>query len=163
MIERGHYVEMLERQRAQREEQKTHATARDFHFLTQASVAAKNLTGTAHWDLFLRYAQGAAEHTKVELAKAAQALVSPGLNADGLADLRARAIRLDERIKTIEAMITLPKDVINEGEKARSLLERLESENERRDGGTGEGAPAAGRTAGTAKRRARTKRAADAA
>lgn len=111
--------------------------ARDLRYLTQAEVAAKDLTGQPAWDLFLRYLRGALEESERQLQELGRALVGPGpIDAGQLYELRVRGARLDERIRTIEAMVGMPTDVINMGEKAKNLLDRLGEKNGR-DGTAG--------------------------
>ena len=95
--------------------------------LQQAEVATRNLTGDPLWDRFLSYIQTALDVTQDQLVGFQEVLASPQVVKleDNLA-AKISVIQCKERIATLEAIIALPKDLQDAGEKARGILEQLD-------------------------------------
>lgn len=100
--------------------------------LAQAEVSAANLTGDATWDIFLSYIQAAIERTEGEIRTTETLLGSPEVvEIADLMQLKIRLAGLRERVSAWTAVISLPKAIKIEGEKAKTLLERMaETEKE---------------------------------
>lgn len=95
--------------------------------MRQGAVAGELLTGNAAWDAFLRYVQGAIDQTERQLATFQLAFTSPDLlDQSQLLRVKVDALRCSERISAWKAVMQLPKDLIEQGEQAQSLLERME-------------------------------------
>ena len=100
--------------------------------LAQAEVGAANLTGDANWDIFLSYIQAAVERTEADIRMTETLLSSPDVvETTDLMRLKIQLARLRSQVSAWNAVISLPKDIKVEGEKAKEVLERLaEVENE---------------------------------
>ena len=97
--------------------------------LAQAEVGAANLTGDPIWDIFLSYIQAAIERTEAEIRTTETLLGSPEVtDVPDLMRLKIQLARLKERVSAWNAVISLPKDIKIEGEKAKTLLERMGQE-----------------------------------
>lgn len=93
----------------------------------RAAVHADLLTGVAEWDRFLTYIQGAIEQTEAQRDTFLATLSDPHL----VDDVETRRVRMaviacNERIGAWKVVIELPKDLLRQGEQAKSLLERTE-------------------------------------
>lgn len=94
--------------------------------LAQAEVAAANLTGDSTWDIFLSYVQAAVERTEADIESTERLLGSPEVvEIAELMRLKIQLARLKERVSAWNAVISLPRDIKIEGEKAKKLLERM--------------------------------------
>jgi len=94
--------------------------------LAQAELNAANLTGDPTWDIFLSYIQAAIERTEAEIGTTEILLGSPEVvEIADLMRLKIQLARLKERVSAWNAVISLPKDIQIEGEKAKTLLERM--------------------------------------
>ena len=95
--------------------------------MQQAAVSAERLTGVLQWDLFLAFLQGAIETTRKQLEAFQTAMNSPDLlDSQKVLQCKVSALRCAERIAAWEAVIALPKDLIELGEKAEVLVSRME-------------------------------------
>ena len=101
--------------------------------LAQAELNAANLTGDSTWDIFLSYIQAAIERTEAEIKTTETLLGSPEVvEIPDLMRLKIQLARLKERVSAWNAVISLPKDIKIEGEKAKTLLERM-AETEKKE------------------------------
>ena len=95
--------------------------------LIQAEVKAEHITGDPGWDTFLSYIQAAIEKHEDELVSLKAMLESPDMmNADDMMNCKIAVIRRRERISAWNAVIGLPRDIKEHGEKARALLDVME-------------------------------------
>ena len=95
--------------------------------LVQAEVKAEHITGDPSWDTFLSYIQAAVEKHEDELVSLKALLESPDMmNADDMMNCKIAVIRRRERISAWNAVIGLPRDIKEHGEKARALLDVME-------------------------------------
>jgi len=94
--------------------------------LAQAAVRMELLTGNEAWDHFLRYLEAAKEKF-VEARQVADAALVSGVVVGHDDILRWKILRAEAhaQVQLVDAIMTLPKDVISDGEKAKGLLERL--------------------------------------
>ena len=99
--------------------------------LRQAAIRTELLTGSPDFDSFLGYIQAAMEGTEAQ-RKSLIELLSDPLVVDHVRIMQAK-IALAEckgRIDAWQTVIELPKDLIEAGDKAKGLLERLDKEEE---------------------------------
>ena len=99
--------------------------------LRQAAIRTEHLTGSPDFDSFLGYIQAAMEGTEAQVRSWIE-LMSDPLIVDHDQIMRAK-IALAEckgRIDAWQAVIELPKDLIQAGDKAKGLLERMTKEEE---------------------------------
>jgi hypothetical protein len=99
----------------------------DVKMVQQAAVKAELLTGDPVWDLFLTYLQHTIEETEAYRQSAQNALIHPSIV--GHHEMLQAKIALAEcnaRITILKAVVSLPKDLIEMGTKAKGLLERGE-------------------------------------
>ncbi len=99
----------------------------DLKMVRQAAVKAELLTGDPVWDLFLTYLQHTVEETEAYRQSAQDILTHPS-TVDHHSMLQAKIVlaECNSRIAILEAVISLPKDLIEMGAKAKGLLEREE-------------------------------------
>ena len=96
--------------------------------LKQGVVVAELLPGVPAWDTFLSYIQGAIDATREQYAALQGMLASPSiLDTDRLLQIKVNALRCAERIAAWEAVLGLPKELIEIGTKAADLLTRMET------------------------------------
>ena len=99
--------------------------------LRQAAIRTELLTGTPDFDSFLGYIQAAMEGTEGQRESLVELLSDP-LVVDHARIMQAK-IALAEckgRIDAWQVVIKLPKDLIQAGDKAKGLLERMSKEGE---------------------------------
>ena len=96
--------------------------------MRQEAVKADLLTGEATWDHFLTLIQGAIETTREQMVAFQRQLGdSDTFEHHEMIRLKTQALLCGERIKAWEVVMTLPKDIMERGEKAETLLGRLEN------------------------------------
>ena len=97
--------------------------------MQQASVEAEKLTGDPMWDRFLTYVQAAIENTRRWVESMKAMLEDPNLvGADDVARIRINIMLGNERIRAWQAMIDMPKEMIEKGEEAANMLMELAPE-----------------------------------
>jgi len=95
--------------------------------LSQAQIKAEHVTGDPNWDTFLSYIQAAVESHEAELKGLKTLLESPDMmDMDEMMNCKVAIIRRRERISAWNAVIGLPRDIKEHGEKARALLDVME-------------------------------------
>jgi len=110
------------------ERKKIETIAPQLQLLKQGAVVAELLPGVPAWDTFLSYIQGAIDTTKGQYIALQDMLSSPSiLDADKLLQIKVNALRCAERIAAWEAVLGLPKELIESGTKATDLLTRMET------------------------------------
>jgi len=126
MIDRKEWTEHV----AEKANTKARESRPGLEMLQQAAVKSSSLTGNPAWDTFLSYLQAAVDTTKLQRDAFQDKLTDPDLvNTEEMLRLKSNITRCSERIIAWETAISLPKDIIAEGEKAKSLLGRLEKED----------------------------------
>ena len=94
--------------------------------MRQEAVKADLLTGEPTWDHFLTLIQGAIETTREQMGAFQRQLGdSDTFEHQEMIRLKTQALLCGERIKAWEVVMTLPKDIMERGEKAENLMERL--------------------------------------
>lgn len=95
-------------------------------YLVQAEVKMELLTGNPHWDIFLSYIQFTLDGLNSRLSQARDALCSPAtVNPDLITSLKLEIAEVGGMVKSMEAVLSLPKGIMEEGEKARERLNGL--------------------------------------
>ncbi len=117
---RDEYIESLNKRKPNGE---TH----HFEMIKQAAVKAEFLTGMDHWDTFLSYLQVVLEASEGHKLDALEMLGHPN-NVDHSTMLRAKIAlaECESRIGILRAVMSLPKDLIEMGNDAKSILERID-------------------------------------
>lgn len=110
--------------------------------LRQAAPPMETLTGLPTWDLFLNYLQGAIEKTREQLRTLDQQMRSSDvLSHEAMLQCKIQIIRCEERIAAWDAVVGLPKELVEHGTAAQGLLERMNGDGSRQadaeDGGPG--------------------------
>ena len=101
--------------------------ANDLKMIQQAAVKAELLTGDPVWDLFLTYLQHALEETETYRQSAQDMLTHPNtVDHNTMLQAKIALAESTSRASILEAVISLPKDLIELGSKAKGLLEREE-------------------------------------
>lgn len=120
---RDEYMESLNKKKPNGE---TH----HFKMIQQAAVKAELLTGVDHWDTFLSYLQAVLEVSEGHRLDAQEILCHPN-NVDHSTMLRAKIAlaECESRIGILRAVMSLPKDLIEMGNDAKSILERVDKAN----------------------------------
>ena len=95
-------------------------------YLVQAEVKMELLTGNPHWDTFLSYIQSTLDGLNGRLQQARDILCDPKtVNSDLITSLKLEIAEVSGMIKSMEAVLSLPKGIMEEGEKARERLSGL--------------------------------------
>lgn len=95
----------------------------DLQILQQAAVKAEHLTGHPSWDTFLTYIQAAAEQTEKQLAGFLGVLADPSVvGHERMLMAKIAAAECRARLELAKAIISLPKDIIEHGLKAKNTL-----------------------------------------
>ena len=120
-VDREQYAELV------RKKSNGHDNRVQLQALIQAEVKAEHITGDPGWDTFLSYIQAAIEKHEDELVSLKALLESPDMmNMDEMMNCKIAVIRRRERISAWNAVLGLPRDIKEHGEKARALLDVME-------------------------------------
>lgn len=94
--------------------------------LAQAQVKTELLTGDAHWDWFLSFLQAAVDHTEGQRDAFAAIIADPKtVQIDTIMEAKIGLAECKARLDAWNAVISLPKDLIEMGQEAKTLLERM--------------------------------------
>ncbi len=95
-------------------------------YLVQAEVKMGLLTGNPDFDVFLSYIQSTLNGLDERLGQARNVLCDPKtVNSDLITALKLEIAEVGGMIKSMEAVLSLPKGIMEEGEKARERLDAL--------------------------------------
>lgn len=121
--ERSEYAaQVAEKQTAQMNGQRS-----NLEVMYQQAVRGELLTGDEHWDAFLTYIQSAIDHTQKQAEGYRSALEAPNMvDANEIMATKISLIAANNRIVAWNAVLQLPKDLKEQGEKAQDLLSRLD-------------------------------------
>ena len=111
--------------RKKRLAERTQERRPQLEMISQAAVKAELLTGQQHWDYFLSLIEGAIEVTQNHKEAFERLVMDPATSDEDVKKLRINAFLCAERIMAWRAVMTMPKELIEQGEKARTLLERV--------------------------------------
>jgi hypothetical protein len=103
------------------------ANRHTYRQLEQAEVWSKQLTEDPNWNIFLQCLQALRNRTlqALEAARTADE-TSADFSSEGMARRTADRRALLGRIQTLDEVIALPRDVMEEGEIARELVAEIE-------------------------------------
>lgn len=119
---RPEYGDFAKAQKAKREE-KLRVRIPNLELLSQAQIKAEHVTGHDAWDTYLTWVQAAAEKAKEYMNHLDTMLADPMVvGHDELMRLKVEREACRARIEAWEAAIELPKQIIEQGEKARNTL-----------------------------------------
>ena len=122
MYSRSDYDELKEKQA----KESLNGQKGTLEYLVQAEVKMELLTGNPHWDIFLSYIQAHLDGLKDRLFQSRDSLCSSStVNPDRITSLKLEIAELAGIIKGLEAVMSLPKGIMEEGEKARERLNGL--------------------------------------
>ncbi len=122
MYSRGDVKDMRERLG----KEKMNGQRGQMEYLVQAEVKMELLTGNPHWDIFLSYIQSTLDGLKDRLFAARNSLCSSStVNPDLITALKLEIAEVGGMVKSMEAVLSLPKGIMEEGEKAREILADL--------------------------------------
>ena len=102
------------------------ARRRQLVMLAQAEVEAGSLTGIVQWDRFLSYVAAASETCKQHAAAVRDKIADPAIVDHG--EIMQLKIRLEGWIQrgfAFDSVIGLPKDLLEIGQDAKALLDRM--------------------------------------
>jgi len=99
----------------------------NLEFLAQAEVHQKNLTGHPEWDRFLSYLSAFSQKMQAERMVLKERLCDPQVvSTDTIMAMKMSIVRYDSIIEAVEAVMALPKAIIEMGDKAKNVLSDLE-------------------------------------
>ena len=94
--------------------------------MQQSAIKMEQMTRDENWNYFMTLLQSSIDKTKLDRANFFQQLTSPDVSSNELISLLRNYIILsDERIKTLEAVLLLPKQIIENGENAKIVLSEI--------------------------------------
>lgn len=118
MYDRGDFEELRKR--------KPKVNGQHLEYLAQAEMMMQNLTGDQYWDRFLSYIQSALDGMKANLSGMEEALCSPSMvDPNEIMAAKLAIAAVGGRIESLEAVLALPKDIMETGERAREKLKSL--------------------------------------
>ncbi len=95
-------------------------------YLVQAQVKMENLTGDQYWDIYLSYLQDVFERVSVQAGQARDQLCDPRLvDSNAIMGVKLELAGLNGQIKMLEAIIGLPKAIMESSEMAKERLASL--------------------------------------
>lgn len=103
-----------------------------FRQLEQAEVWAAQLTKDANWNVFLQVLAAQRKETADHLDRIEASELMPGTGYDpvGMATTRAAKQALKARLDTLDEVMALPKDIIEDGGIAREIVKKAEIDAE---------------------------------
>jgi hypothetical protein len=91
--------------------------------IEQASVSVSAMTGNPDWDRFLSYLQRGVEISQQQADGVKERLCDPGVyNAESIIGLKIALAAAEARTQAWQAAINLPRDIIENGDKAAELI-----------------------------------------
>jgi len=102
---------------------------RELRVLSQASVPVEALTGTKEWDFFNSLIQDKIEELSRMIDALADSIpLDPSFSYEDLISQKAEMIRLRTQRDALEEVRNLPKQIIEKGESAQLVLQRIEED-----------------------------------
>jgi len=100
--------------------------AQHLRIIEQAAVSAENMTGHPAWDRFLSYIQAAIEETERHRGVLLEMLSDPIIvDHDTLIRAKMGLKECDGRLDAWRTTILLPKEIMEQGDRAKNLLDEL--------------------------------------
>jgi hypothetical protein len=124
MSQEEEWLELRRKQRARSILDQRHRLTQ----LEQAEVWAKRLTQDIHWNVFLQCLQALRNRSVRELEEAeAVERGTADFSYEGMAKRQAHRACIQTRILTLDEVLELPRDIMEEGAIARELLKKAET------------------------------------
>ncbi len=112
--------------RSMKDDKQVEARRKHLQLIQQASVAAGSLTGVDRWDLFLTYVSAALEESSTQVAALRDKIADPSVvDTTEIFRLKILLEGWTQRGNAFKAIIGLPKDLLEQGEDAQALLDRM--------------------------------------
>ena len=112
-----------------RRKQKVKERERDFQQMAQAAVPAAAVTGSAEWDFLLSLIQAEVERLDAVVAALTEAYATePSFDPIKMSEAKASIQRAVVQRDTLQSIVTLPKEIIEKGEKAQLALQQYADE-----------------------------------
>lgn len=109
---------------SKREKNNKHYQAQQFEYIKQAAVNAEYLTGNEYWDKYVSYIQAKIEEMRDILDQLMDKLADPNIvDHNHIMSLKLSVIEAATYIKAWEAVITLPKDLIENGKITKEIID----------------------------------------
>ena len=119
---REEYQELLEKQGKER----LNGQKPGFEYLVQAQVKMENLTGDQYWDIYLSYLQDVVERISVQSDHARDRLCNTKMvDPNAIIEIKMEIAGLNSQIKLLEAIIGLPKAIMESADTAKERLKDL--------------------------------------
>lgn len=119
---REEYQELLEKQGKER----LNGQKPGFEYLVQAQVKMENLTGDQYWDIYLSYLQDVLERISVQSDHARDRLCNTKMvDPNAIIEIKMEIAGLNSQIKLLEAIIGLPKAIMESADTAKERLKDL--------------------------------------
>ena len=94
--------------------------------MQQSAIKMEQMVRDENWNYFMTLLQSSIDKTKSDRENFFRQLTSPDVSSSELISLLRNYIILsDERIKTLEAVLLLPKQIIENGENAKIVLSEI--------------------------------------
>lgn len=92
-------------------------------YLAQAEVKMENLTGDPYWDIYLSYLQEALERMTARHSQLEAELCSPDtVDPNAIMGIKLAIAQIGGQIDAVEQAISLPKSIMEMGERAKEKL-----------------------------------------
>ena len=116
---------------AGKEDAKLERQGRELTMMTQAAIDMKIMTGYTEWDKYLSYLQEFVNQTKAKQAEFERTLNDPMLVDHGpMLQAKIAARECAAVVTALTGAMELPVDIINNGDKAKGLIERMAEKDE---------------------------------
>ncbi len=117
--------------RARRQQRNMEQTISHLQMVERSNVAAEHLTNDPKWDMFLSVIQGSLDQTKNLIEMAVDRLVASDLiDPTALMEVKLKHRELLSQQRTLEAVMVIPKSLMDDAEKARDVLSKLQAGDE---------------------------------
>lgn len=96
----------------------------NLQYLVQAQVKQENLTGDQYWDIYLSYLQEVFERITPQANQIRDRLCDPKVvDPNAIMEAKLALADINGQIRMIEAILGLPKAIMESGDKAKERLE----------------------------------------
>jgi hypothetical protein len=123
-------ADFISKVRAQREGQARSAIPQLRMMQAQGIVADKLLTDREHWNHYLSLCQARVDQVKARREDALRKIADPTVTDDEVRTLRIGILRADAMLDMAELLMSLPKAMFDDGQKAAELINQFERKDE---------------------------------
>ena len=117
----------FEESEIKRKEERDQGRLFAFHGMAREAVKAEFMTSDENWDLYLSYIQGLIKNAESQIEPLKSRLIEGNVfDHVELLLLKNEITRLGERLHVLNFVIALPKQVIENGKKAKKYVEKFE-------------------------------------